>query len=92
MYDQDELVSMLREIASYERGFKQQAFDNAASSISSLSTEDFNSYMTKGKYRSLPGVGKSVETCIQEYVISGNISRLDNLRDSNGIKNPLYDY
>ena len=83
MIDQQDLVSMLREIASYERGFKQQAFDNAASSIASLDKNRFEIFINEGKYSKLPGVGKSVSECIKEYKENQTISRLDHLREIN---------
>lgn len=88
--NQEDLVSMLREIASYERGFKQQAFDNASSSIAGLSNLEFEEYINSGKFTKLTGVGKSVEACIKEFIETGNMSRLDNLRNSN-FKCPIYE-
>ena len=86
--DKEDLVSMLSEIASYERGFKQQAFSNAAMSISVLSDEEFQSAIENNRLTSLPSVGKSIKSCIEEYIETGYMSRLDEYRKSGSLKAP----
>lgn len=86
--DKNDLVSMLNEIASYERGFKQQAFSNAATSIAVLSNKEFEEAVENNKVQSLPGVGKSIKSCIEEYIETGTITRLENYRSSGSLKIP----
>lgn len=90
MVDQSDLVSKLREIASYERGYRQQAFDNAALAISVLNKVEFENYINSGKFMSLRGVGRSVEKCIVEYISEGTIKRLEEHKASGAEQFPFF--
>lgn len=90
MVDQEDLVLMLQEIASYERGYKQSAFNNAASAIAALTQDDFNSYIERGHFMELHGVGNSVNKCIKEYIETGTMTRLEEHRkNDDNLRNPF---
>lgn len=92
MIDKNELIDVLREIASYERGFKQVAFDNAATAISTLDNDKFKEYIDRGCFTELRGVGKSVEKCIVEFINEGTVQRLEEHRQNNNVRSPFYDF
>lgn len=89
--NQEDLVRKLREISSYERGYKQQAFSNAALAIEILNPDEFRNYINSGEFMSIRGIGRSVEKCIIEYVTEGKIQRLEDHKSSNKIPTPFFD-
>ena len=79
-----EVVELLREIAEYltikgESRFKISAYERAAHTIESLS-EPIEEIDAAGKLTSLPGVGKSIAEKIHEYLTTGRITYLEELK------------
>lgn len=83
MITKNEIVDMLSELSRFERGFKQQAFMNAASSIDILSIDEFNNCRDKGSFREISGIGKSANDLIIEAISTGKMSRLELYRKEN---------
>jgi len=79
-----EVVELLREIAEYltikgESRFKISAYERAAHTIENLS-EPIEEIDAAGKLTSLPGVGKSIAEKIHEYLTTGRITYLEELK------------
>ncbi|MEM1513298.1 MAG: DNA polymerase/3'-5' exonuclease PolX [Candidatus Thermoplasmatota archaeon] len=70
-------IADLLEIEGVE--FKPRAYRKAAQNIESYSI-DIEELYKKNELKSIPGVGKSIEEKIKEYLETGKISKLEELR------------
>ncbi|GMU58854.1 MAG: DNA polymerase/3'-5' exonuclease PolX [Myxococcaceae bacterium] len=82
--DKSAVVKALREMSSYlqlrgENMFKTRAYDVAADRIAGLS-DDLGQLVAEGKLTSLPGIGESIGQKIAEYVTTGHLSALEDLK------------
>lgn len=77
-FSKEDLADMLREIGQYEQGFKARAFINAADFLICMTEEKFNQVED---FTKLPGIGRSVNTCIKEFIETGQMTRLTELRN-----------
>ncbi|MEW5743312.1 MAG: DNA polymerase/3'-5' exonuclease PolX [Myxococcota bacterium] len=82
--DKTAVVKALREMSSYlqlkgENMFKTRAYDIAADRIAGLS-EDLGQLVAEGKLTSLPGIGESIGHKIAEYVTTGHMTALDDVK------------
>ena len=79
-----EIADIFDEIADlYEMkgvDFKPRAYRNAAQSIRSLG-EDIKDIRDRGELEEIPGVGKSTMKKIEEYLKTGKVSKLDELKE-----------
>lgn len=71
-------IADLLEIEGVE--FKPRAYRKAAQNIESLSV-DIEELYEKNKLEKIPGVGKSIAGKIKEYIETGRIKKLDELRE-----------
>ncbi len=60
--------------------YRSRAYMMAAQRIGSL-TEDIREIWRRGKLQSIPGVGKSIAAVIEEYLETGQSSKLEELRE-----------
>lgn len=78
-----EIANILYEIAELlelnEIAYKPRAYRRAAQSIEMLS-DDIESLYKEGKLDEIPGVGKSIASKIQEYIETGDLKYLNDLR------------
>ncbi len=84
--DKKEIVSMLEEISSLldlkgEDKFKISAYSRAARSISQ-STDDVVSLIREGEAKKIPGVGEALSKKLTEFVETGRLTFLEELRSS----------
>ncbi|MFX1599077.1 MAG: DNA polymerase/3'-5' exonuclease PolX [Promethearchaeota archaeon] len=79
-----EIAKILYEIADLlelnEIEYKPRAYRRAAQNIEILS-EDIENFYKKGTLDDIPGVGKSITSKIQEYLETGELKYLNNLRN-----------
>ncbi|MFX0027395.1 MAG: DNA polymerase/3'-5' exonuclease PolX [Candidatus Hermodarchaeota archaeon] len=79
-----EIAKILYEIAELlefnEVEYKPRAYRRAAQNIEILSEDIVNIYK-KGRLDDIPGVGKSIASKIQEYIETGDLKYLNDLRD-----------
>lgn len=79
-----ELARILYEIADLleikEVNFKPRAYRKAAQNIESLS-DDLEDLYKKGELEDIPGVGKSIAEKIEEFLETGEVKKLDELRE-----------
>ncbi len=61
--------------------YRSRAYMMAAQRIGSL-TEDIRKIWQRGELQSIPGVGKSIAAVIEEYLETGQSSKLEELRES----------
>ncbi|MFX0033320.1 MAG: DNA polymerase/3'-5' exonuclease PolX [Candidatus Hodarchaeota archaeon] len=89
-----EIAKILYEIAELlefnEVEYKPRAYRRAAQNIEML-TEDIESLYKKGSLDDIPGVGKSIALKIQEYIETGELKYLNDLRSQvpNGLQDLL---
>ena len=62
-----------------ENRFKIRAYRNVAQSVDTLDG-DINALRKEGKLRSIPGVGKAIEEKITEYLTTGRLVYIDDLK------------
>ena len=84
--DKKDIVGLLEEITSLlelkgEDKFKVSAYSRAARSVQQ-STADVVDLVKKGEARSIPGVGDALSKKLTEFVETGRLSFLDELRKS----------
>ena len=84
--DKKEIVSMLEEISSLldlkgEDKFKISAYSRAARSVSQ-STADVVGLIKGGEAKKIPGVGDALSKKLTEFVETGKLTFLDELRSS----------
>lgn len=82
--DKYELARQLSEISSYEEGFRKQSFEKASMIIMGMSEDDFVT-TEPSKFKDIRGIGPSIAKCIEEYILTGKITRLENHRNSGKI-------
>jgi len=80
-----EIAKILYEIAEMLEikgvQFKPVAYQKAARSVETLSG-DIEEVYKKGKLEDIPGVGESIAEKIEEYIKTGKIKYLSDLKDS----------
>lgn len=82
--DKSAVVKALREMSAYlqlkgENAFKTRAYDIAADRIAGLS-DDLAQLVAEGKLTGLPGIGESIGKKISEYVTTGRMTALEDLK------------
>lgn len=82
--DKGQVAKALREMSLYlqlkgENGFKTRAYDLASERISGLS-EDLGHLVAERKLTSLPGIGESIASKIEDLVKTGRMTALEELK------------
>ncbi len=65
--------------ARSENPYKVKAYQRAADSLRNLK-EDVRAYADRGELRTIPGIGKELESKIQEFLASGRIRSYEKLK------------
>lgn len=82
-----DLVSIIKEIAQLEAGFKSRAYYRAAQTLIGISEQEFNDRV---RFNDLPNVGSSIEAKILEFKETGVVAKLGSLRlEHQGYLDPL---
>ncbi|HHO57205.1 MAG TPA: DNA polymerase III, partial [Thermoplasmatales archaeon] len=71
-------IADLLEIKGVE--FKPRAYRKAAQNIEGLSV-DIEDLYREGKLESIPGVGKNIAKKIEEYIKTGRVKKLEELKE-----------
>ncbi len=82
--DKSVVVKALRELGAYlqlngENAFKVRAYDLAAERIAGLS-DDLGALVAAQKLTSLPGIGESIAKKIEEFVTTGTMTTLEEVK------------